>query len=456
MAKAKKKRPQARVSTEKRVFIISLGCPKNFVDTEIMAGKLLQSGNFTLTFSQQEADIVLINTCAFLPSAREETYETIELAIDWKMRRPKQRKIAVTGCLIQWDKEREFLQTYPEVDVWSGVDGVADIANALGLNSGELRGEADSPCYIYDENTARLQLTIPHVAYLKIADGCDNRCSYCSIPNIRGSLRSRTIDSCLKEAQNLLNNGVKELVLIAQDITAFGQESESGETLAKLLLELDKLEGNFWIRLLYTHPAHYTDEFIEVVKNSKHIAHYVDIPLQHIADDILLRMGRKVGKARVEEILTKLRTAMPEIAIRTTFITGFPGETEEHYAELKKLVQDYEFERFGVFAYSPEPNTPAANMANQVDVELAEARATELMEIQQEISLKHNQSLIGKKVTVLLDEADGNEGAGRSYLDAPEIDNYIYVSSDQELTAGEFYEVEITSAEEYDLFGTVI
>jgi len=454
MAKNKKYTAKTR-NLGKQVFIVSLGCPKNFVDTEVMAGSLLQSGQFSLTFNQAEADVMLINTCAFLPSARQETYDTIKEAVAWKQRRPQNRKIVVAGCLIQWDKEQNFKTDFPEVDVWNGIDGVSNIAEVLTGGHAEVRNFADSPCYIYNENTARLQLTLPHVAYLKVSDGCDNRCSYCSIPNIRGKLRSRTLESCLKEADNLLSSGVKEIVLIAQDITAYGQDNDRGDTLAKLLTELDKRPGKFWIRLLYTHPAHYTDELIAVMQKSTHVVPYVDIPLQHIADNILLRMGRKATKADVMTVLTKLRQAMPDIAIRTTFITGFPGETEADFNELKELITDFKFERFGVFAYAAEPRTPAALMPNQIAGELAEQRATELMEIQRKISLAHNQSLIGKTLTVLLDEADGKNGAGRAYLDAPEIDNYIFVHSTCNLNAGEFYQVEITDAEEYDLHGTV-
>ncbi len=438
-----------------KIFIVSLGCPKNFVDTEVMSGIMLSSGKFTLTFDQNDADIVLINTCSFLRSARDETYETIEDAIEWKRQRPSHRKIVVTGCLIQWDKEQEFLTQFPEVDLWSGVDGVAQIIDSLSLPAGSVTGECGSPTYLYDENSPRLQLTMPHVAYLKVADGCDNRCSYCSIPNIRGGLRSRSLASCVEEAKNLLSNGVKELVLIAQDITAFAHDNDSGENLSKLLLELDNLPGDFWIRLLYTHPAHYTDELIEVIKNSTHIAHYVDVPLQHISDNILLPMGRKVGKAKVLELLEKLRTAMPEIAVRTTFITGFPNETEADYQQLEQIISSYKFDRLGVFAFSPEPHTPALNMSNQIDNSIAEERADKLMALQQEIAFELNQKLVGKTLTVLIDQAEGKHGIGRTYQDAPDIDYCIHVSSEKTLKAGEFYQVKIIEAQEYDLFGQI-
>lgn len=441
---------------QKSVFLISLGCPKNFVDTEIMAGTLLQGG-YDLTFEQNEADITLVNTCAFLPSAREESYTAIEEALAWKKARPTSRKVAVCGCLIQWDHERGFMAKYPEVDLWSGVDGVCDICRSLNeFSEKKLVGEAFSPTYLYDENTARLQLTVPHVAYLKIAEGCDNRCSYCSIPKIRGGLRSRSINSCVKEAENLLSSGVKELVVIAQDITAFGMDNKSGENLTGLLRALDNLDGDFWIRLLYTHPAHYTDELITFLSNSEHVLPYLDIPLQHISSRILQEMGRKIDGESTRKLLNKLRDAMPRLAVRTTFITGLPGETDAEYQELYNFVRDFKFDRLGVFEYSAEPGTPAAVMANQVPHEIAAERATAIMELQQQISLERNKSLVGNKFRVLVDDKKGKKGVGRAYFDAPEIDNYIEISSIRPLKEGRFYNVEITSADIYDLRGRVI
>ena len=445
--------PQSRQNS---VFLVSLGCPKNFVDTETMAGTLLQGG-YDLTFDQDEATITLVNTCAFLPSAREESYAAIEEALAWKKIKPECRKVAVCGCLIQWDRDREFMTKYPEVDLWSGVDGVGDICRSLNAcHDKKLVGDAFSPSYLYDENTARLQLTVPHVAYLKIADGCDNRCSYCSIPKIRGGLRSRSIASCVKEAENLLNAGVKELVVIAQDVTAFGMDNESGENLTGLLRKLDELSGNFWIRLLYTHPAHYTDELVEFLSKSKHVLPYLDIPLQHISSRILHEMGRKIDGDSTRRLLNKLRDSIPGVAIRTTFITGLPGETEFEYQELYDFVREFKFDRLGVFEYSAEPGTPAAVMSNQVAHEIAAARASAIMELQQQISLEHNRSLVGHKFQVIVDDKQGKKGIARAYFDAPEIDNYIEISSIRPLKEGRFYTVEITSADIYDLRGRVI
>ncbi len=434
------------------VFLVSLGCPKNFVDTEVMAGTLLKSG-CGITFDQREADITLINTCAFLPSAREESYKAIRDAVRWKKRKPG-RRVAVAGCLIEWDKKSEAKAMFPEVDSWSGIDGVAKIAETLD-NDTNFPG-APAPCYLYDENTPRILLTMPHVAYLKIADGCNNRCAYCSIPNIRGVLRSRPLASCVQEAKNLLAGGVREIVVIAQDVTCYGADNESGDNLEKLLLELDKLPGEFWIRLLYTHPAHYTDGLIEVIKNSRHVLHYLDIPLQHISDRILKSMGRIAGKTRTLELLNKLRAAMPDLAVRTTFITGLPGETEEEFSELRQFVSDFKFHRLGVFEYAPEPDTPAAVMPDQVPAKVALKRSKELMTLQMEISKKLNQELIGREMTVLIDEADGKNGVGRGTADAPEIDNAIYVKSSKKLREGEFVRVRITGGDEYDLQAEVV
>lgn len=443
------------VNGRTRVFIESLGCPKNFVDTEVMAGTLL-SGGYDLTFDQSEADITLINTCAFLPAAREESYAAIEEALSWKREKPSNRRVVVCGCLIQWDSGREFLTRYPEVDLWSGVDGVGEICRSLAsVPSVKLTGESAEPGYLYNEGTARLQLTAPHVAYLKIADGCDNCCSYCSIPKIRGRLRSRSISSCVKEAENLLKSGVKELIVIAQDVTAFGMDNGSGETLMGLLRELDGLEGDFWIRLLYTHPAHYSEELITFLSDSEHVLRYLDIPLQHISSRLLMDMGRKADGAATRKLLNVLRDRIPGVVLRTTFITGLPGETEADYRELYEFVRDFRFDRLGVFEYSAEPGTRAAGLPGQVDHALARSRALSLMELQRGISSERNRGLIGRKFRVLTDAGHGKRGIGRAYFDAPEIDSCIEISSSRPLKSGRFYNVEITSAGDYDLRGRV-
>lgn len=435
------------------VYLVSLGCPKNLVDSEVMAGLLLTNG-VPLNFDKNTAGYYLINTCAFLPGARSECESAIADGIRWKKRAPQVRKLIVAGCLIQQDKQNLIRSKYPEVDAWSGVDGVPEIVKTFAnASDGYTCGDTAEPCYLYNENTPRLQLTLPHVAYLKISDGCNNRCAYCSIPLIRGSLRSRSIESVLAEARNLIANEVKEIILIAQDVTAYGSDLNDGTTLAKLLHEMDKLEGDFVIRLLYTHPAHYTDEFFAEYKVNKHLLPYLDIPLQHINSDILLKMGRKTDRKTVEDVLLKIRTARPESAIRTTFITGLPGETEKEFAELAEFIQEQKFSRLGVFSYSPEPGTPAAERTDRVDQTVAEERAEKLMILQEKIALEHNKTLVGKTITVICDEAENRNGIGRTFADAPEIDGLVYFSADRKLVPGQSYQVQIQEAKTFDLYG---
>ena len=434
------------------VYFVSLGCPKNLVDTEVLAGILLNHGR-NITFDAKDADVYLINTCAFLPSAREEAFEEIRKALNWKKRARKQsRRIAVAGCLPQYGKDNPFREKFPEVDFWLGVNDIPRIIEILD-NGNE--NTTDNPSYLYDHNTPRLQLTVPHMAYLKIADGCNNCCSYCAIPHIRGKLRTRTQASVVAEAQNLIANGVKELVIVAQDVTVFGHDRpESGESLSSLLRELDKLDGEFKLRLLYTHPAHYTDELIETLKNSKHVMHYLDMPLQHISERILKAMNRHVTQARVKEVIRQLREAMPDIVLRTTFITGFPGETVAEFEELKDFIKEMRFERCGVFPYSAEPGTKAAEMADQIDFEISCSRADELMDIQTNIMEEYQNSLIGREIEVIADDVEGTRAIGRGVADAPEIDN-IVVFGGRKMKAGKFYKVRIEAVSDYDLIGHV-
>lgn len=434
------------------VYFVSLGCPKNLVDTEVLAGILLNHGR-NITFDAKDADVYLINTCAFLPSAREEAFEEIRKALNWKKRARKQsRRIAVAGCLPQYGKDNPFRKKFPEVDFWLGVNDIPRIIEILD-NGNE--NTTDNPSYLYDHNTPRLQLTVPHMAYLKIADGCNNCCSYCAIPHIRGKLRTRTQASVVAEAQNLIANGVKELVIVAQDVTVFGHDRpESGESLSSLLRELDKLDGEFKLRLLYTHPAHYTDELIETLKNSKHVMHYLDMPLQHISERILKAMNRHVTQARVKEVIRQLREAMPDIVLRTTFITGFPGETVAEFEELKDFIKEMRFERCGVFPYSAEPGTKAAEMADQIDFEISCSRADELMDIQTNIMEEYQNSLIGREIEVIADDVEGTRAIGRGVADAPEIDN-IVVFGGRKMKAGKFYKVRIEAVSDYDLIGHV-
>ena len=436
------------------IYFVGLGCPKNLVDTEVLAGILLSSG-YNITFNAGEANVYLINTCAFLPSAREEAFEEIQKAVNWKKRARKQsRRVAVAGCLVQYGSNNPFREKFPEVDLWLGVNDIPNIAEILKKENGSDASSAN-PHYLYDHNTPRLQLTVPHMAYLKIADGCNNCCTYCAIPHIRGKLRTRTQASVLEEAENLIANGVKELVIVAQDVTVFGHDRpESGESLSTLLQELDKLEGEFKIRLLYTHPAHYTDELIETIKTSKHVMHYLDMPLQHISDRILKAMNRHVTQSHVKEVIAKLREAMPDLVLRTTFITGFPGESEAEFEELKEFIKEVRFERCGVFPYSAEPGTKAAEMENQIDFEISCARADELMDIQLDIMEEYQNSLIGKEIEVIADEVEGTRAIGRGVADAPEIDNMV-IFGGRKMKAGKFYKIRIEAVSDYDLIGHV-
>ena len=440
------------------LFIVSLGCPKNLVDTEVMTGELLVKG-FGITMDPEEADIYLINTCAFIESARQDAVDAIEEAADWKNADPDNRMLVVTGCLVQWDKEDRVKREWPEVDLWTGIDMIPQIPEQLLAvrDNPRLRGltkREEVPCFLYNDSTPRFQWTLPHLAYLKIGEGCNNRCTYCAIPNIRGPLRSRDIASIRQEAINLIEGGVRELIIIAQDITAFGHDRDAGN-FADLLRELQTIDGDFKIRLLYAHPAHLTDEMIDVMASCDKVLPYLDLPLQHISDHLLKTMGRKTSRQQVENVLDQLRRKIPGIAIRTTFITGFPGETEADYQELKQFIKDQKFERLGVFAYCPEENTPAFAFAEQVPEELAEKRADELMKIQGKISLEHNKKLAGHVYPVIIDEVNKKFAVGRTYMDAPDIDNTVRISPPGKLKVGDVVNVRICGVSKYDLFGEV-
>jgi len=446
----------------KYIYIVSLGCVKNLVDTEIASGTFISEG-YGICPSEDDADVYFINTCSFIQSARTEAEEFIEEALEWKKNNPN-GKIIIAGCLVNWDRNKNiYTEKFPEVDAWINSDKISNITttlNSLFKNEQQtIKKETNTefkPSYLYNEQTPRLQLTIPHIAYLKISDGCDNHCSYCTIPFIRGILRSRTLSSVTKETKNLINNGVKELILIAQDLGAFNSDNPN-ENLPALLKKLDSLKGDFSIRLLYIHPAHLTEETIDVIANSKHILHYMDLPLQHISDPILKNMNRKITYQETKNKLNMLREKIPDIAIRTTFILGFPGETEEDFQILKTFIKEQEFRRVGFFTYFPEQDTPAALMAQQVSNELAITRLEELQDIQKEISLNYNKSLIGKNLDVLIDFIDPEENAyGRTYMDAPEVDNIVFIKPNKKLIPGQTYKIAITAVSYDTLEGNLI
>ncbi len=431
--------------------IVSLGCHKNLVDSEIIAGTLAAAG-FIPSFDLEAAELLIINTCAFLPEARAEAEHEIEQAVSWKSLAPG-RKIAVCGCLCEYEASGENHRRHPEVDLWVRVNDLNRLPELL-AGAPPRGGEPD---FLVSEEMPRLQFTLPHIAYLKIADGCNNCCSYCAIPRLRGRLRSREIASVTAEARRMVASGVREVVVIAQDTTAFGHDRpESGENLAGLLRELDRIEGDFRLRLLYTHPANYTDELISVLAGMKHLLAYIDIPLQHISDRILTAMNRHVNRARIEELIPRLRAAIPGLTLRTTFITGLPGETEAEFNELLEFARRIRFERLGVFPFAPEKLTPAAAFPAQVPLEIAEERAKILMKKQRDRMRRHNEKLIGTEMEMLIDFTEHDAAIGRSAMDAPEIDNGIVIPRPGRVRAGTFQQVKIIGVSGSDLLGRIV
>lgn len=448
-------------NTVKYIYFVSLGCAKNFVDTEIMAASLIKHG-FGITDNEKEASVFVINTCAFIPPARQEAEDNIFKAIKWKKKAPD-RKLIITGCLTQWDKKEEYSKKYLEVDLWLGINELTSLPEKIAAlyNSHEKKDSKifckRNPSYLYDEKTPRLQLTPAHYAFIKISDGCDNRCSYCSIPSIRGKLRSRNSESILFEAKNLIEGGVRELIVIAQDITAFARDrKDKKDNLANLVIKLDRIKGNHWIRLHYLHPEGITDELISVIKNAEHVIPYLDIPIQHISDNILKRMNRKVTQKEVLNVLGNLRQNIPGIIIRTTFLTGFPGETEKDFSELKNFVKTWKFERLGVFPFYPEPDTKAAIMDTQIPFDIAKQRAEEIQNIHTENSLNFNSKLVDKEFNVIIDSAIGRHAVGRTYMDSPDIDNIVMISDSGNVRSGEFSRVRISKFTAFELKGKLI
>jgi ribosomal protein S12 methylthiotransferase len=404
------------------------------------------------------ADVQFINTCAFIPPARDEAEEVIQDAVEWKKCK-RSRKIIVGGCLTQWDTKGVFKKRYPEIDLWLPVDEARNLhshVKSLFKKSGKAlsAGAVETPTWLQEESTPRMQLTSPHFAYLKIADGCDNHCSYCAIPAIRGVLRNRSLPSIVKEAGNLVRNGVKELIVTAQDTTAY-YDPDTGANLAELLKALDLIEGDFGVRLLYAHPASIDDELIELFGALKHLLRYIDMPIQHISDSILKSMNRNVTSAEIRAKIAKLRKVAPGMIIRTTLLLGFPGETEDDFRKIRDFVKEMRFDRLGVFTYFCEETAPAANLTNDVPVELAESRCDEIMQLQAGISLELNEKLVGENLEVVVDDIDDDGAIARSYMDAPDIDNIVIVENCVDCEIGDTLKVRITSAEEYQLYATL-
>lgn len=435
-----------------KVLLISLGCDKNLVDSEVMLGLLNKAGH-QLTNDETEADVVVVNTCAFISDAKEESINTI-IEMGELKKTGKLKKLIVAGCLSQRYKD-EIMKELPEIDVIIGATNYDKIVEAIGTDEEAI---VDDINYTPRPIAERIVTTNASMAYFKIAEGCNKLCTYCIIPHIRGRYRSMPMDSLIASAEKLASDGIKEIVLVAQETTLYGVDLYGEKKLPELLIKLSEIEGIEWIRLLYCYPEEITDELIEVMATNPKICHYVDIPIQHSENAILKRMGRRTSREDIVELVGRLRTAMPDIAIRTTLISGFPGETQELHDGLVDFVDECEFDRLGVFTYSPEEGTPAAEYGDQVDGELAAKWRDEIMELQQEISYEKNQQMIGSTQKVLIEGylVDDDVYVGRTYRDAPGVDGIVFVSAPYELISGSFVDVKITEANEYDLTGVIV
>lgn len=439
-----------------KILFISLGCDKNLVDTEVMLGMLASRG-YEMTNDEQEADIIVINTCCFIHDAKEESIQNILEMAEYK-KNGSAKALIVTGCMAERYRQ-EILDEIPEVDEVLGTtayDRILDAVDAALAGQHEVM-TADLDALPLPE-TKRLVTTGGHFAYLKIAEGCDKHCTYCIIPKIRGNFRSVPMERLLKEAQDLAEQGVKELILVAQETTLYGKDLYGEKSLPKLLRELCKINGIRWIRILYCYPEEITDELIQVMKEEPKICHYLDLPIQHANDTILKRMGRRTSKQELIDIVQKLRKEIPDICLRTTLITGFPGETQEQHEEVMKFIDTLEFDRLGAFTYSPEEDTPAATFEDQIDEEVKEDRQADIMELQQEIAFDKAEDMIGREVLVMIEGkvADENAYVGRTYRDAPNVDGLIFINTDVELISGDFAKVKVTGALDYDLIGELM
>jgi ribosomal protein S12 methylthiotransferase len=438
------------------VFFVSLGCDKNLVDSEYMLGMTRKAG-LNIVSDEAEADVIVVNTCCFIHDAKEESIEAIlEMAAYKENGRCK--LLVATGCLAQRYHE-EIRTELPEVDVILGSTNYDDIVEAIqkGLEEKNITMLRDLD-YLPDlSDVDRVVTTGDYLAYLKIAEGCNKRCTYCIIPSVRGNYRSVPMEQLVSEATRLAENGVKELVLVAQETTVYGVDLYQKKMLPELLHRLCQIEGISWIRLLYCYPEEITDELIEVIAREEKICSYLDMPIQHCEDRILKAMGRRTNKAELVETIGKLRKEIPDITIRTTLISGFPGETEEDHKAMLAFVDEMEFDRLGVFPYSPEEGTRAAEMENQVPEEVKERRRDEIMELQQEISYEKNQELVGQVIPVLVEGYlfEDDIYVGRSKKDAPKVDGCVFVRSPEEIVSGTFVEVRIIEANEYDVIGDV-
>jgi ribosomal protein S12 methylthiotransferase len=449
--------------------LISLGCPKNLVDSERMAG-LLQLGGYRLVDDPRGAELAVINTCGFIADARAESCDAIEEMLRLK-KQGRLGRVIVAGCLAERQREK-LLERYPEIDQLLGVfarDEVANVVTRLDGKKGDSPRLPESPEASFAEkrsvplfppapkqplpDNGRLRITLPHLAYLKIAEGCNRLCSFCSIPQMRGPYASKPIEQVVAEAEELAADGVRELVLVAQDTTFYGLDTDSRPRLAELLRRLEEIDGLAWIRLMYLYPAHITDELVDVIASGRKILPYLDVPLQHINDEVLQRMRRRVGRGETEQLLERLRGRIDSLVLRTTLMTGFPGETEGQFEELLDFVRRWRFERLGAFAYCDEPGTPAVELDGHLPERVKQARRDRLMAVQQEIAFAWNASQVGRRLDVMIDRcisAEENAYVGRSYADAPEVDGQVYVTGEG-LVPGQIVACEVVAAENYDL-----
>ena len=441
----------------KKVMIVSLGCDKNLVDTENMLG-ILKNKGFEFTDDEWEADIIAINTCCFIGDAKQESINTIlEMAEHKKDARCK--VLVVAGCLAHRYQD-EIIKEIPEVDAFVGTssyDKIADMINSV-LEEKGISNFVEDANRMPMVEADRIVTTPGYYEYLKIAEGCDKHCTYCVIPKVRGSFRSFPIEYLVNQTKKLVEGGVKEIILVAQETTLYGVDLYGKKSLPKLLHNLGLIEGLEWIRILYCYPEEINDELIEAIKNEPKVCHYLDMPIQHASDNILKRMGRRTSKQELTDIVAKLRREIPDIALRTTLITGFPGETDVDHEEVMQFIDECEFDRLGVFTYSREEDTVAAQMPDQIDEEIKEKYRDELMQLQQEISADRSAAMIGRIVRVMIEGfiPEDNTYVGRSYKDAPNVDGLVFVECDRELMSGDFIDVKITGSTEYDLIGTIV
>jgi ribosomal protein S12 methylthiotransferase len=437
---------------------VSLGCPKNLIDSERMLG-LLRLDGYELVPDPDGADFVVVNTCGFIEAARQESCGAIDEMIRLK-RRGRTRGVIVSGCLAERQKAA-LLEDYPEIDHLVGVFGREEIARVadrlMGMQTEQRTVFRPAPIRALPD-TDRLRITPRHFAYLKISEGCDRLCTFCAIPKMRGKHASKPIEQIVAEAQRLAADGVRELIVVAQDTTYYGLDLYGEPRLAELLRQLDRIDGLDWIRLMYFYPMYVSDELIQIIAESPRILPYLDMPLQHINDTMLRRMVRRVTRAETEQLLERLRSQIPELVLRTTFITGFPGETAEQFAELRQFVKEQRFERLGVFEYSREPDTPAAGLPNPVDPDLRRERRDELMSVQQAIAFEWNQQQVGRTIDVILDHPVPDQPrayVGRSYADAPDVDGLVYVTGER-LAAGQIVRCEVVTSQHYDLVAVAL